>query len=126
MFGYRRNGFTLIELLIVLSIIALLLTIAAPRYFNSIDRSKETILKENLKVMRSMIDKFYGDNGRYPDTLDELVEKQYVRAVPQDPITESTTTWVLEASRDPELKGVYNVKSGGQGKARDGTPYGEL
>ena len=82
------KGFTLIELLIVLAIIAVMLTISLPSYFHSIDASKEKILAENLHATRDAIDKFYGDVGRYPDSLDELVEKHYLRAAPVDPVTE--------------------------------------
>ena len=91
----KRGGFTLIELLIVLAIVALMLTLAVPRYFQSIDVSKETVLQDNLRITRETIDKFYGDTGHYPKSLDELVEKKYLRALPVDPITESDTTWVI-------------------------------
>ena len=90
--GYA--GFTLIELLVVMAIIATLLSIVAPRYFNSLDRSKETVLRQDLGVMRDAIDKFYSDTGNYPGELAELVEKRYLRAVPVDPLTESAATWV--------------------------------
>ena len=77
-----RRGFTLIELLVVLAIIAVLLTLAVPRYFNQIDGAKETVLRENLQVTRVAIDKYFGDLGRYPDSLDELVERRYLRSLP--------------------------------------------
>jgi general secretion pathway protein G len=86
----RGQGFTLIELLVVLSIIALLLTLAVPRYFNSIDVAKEAVLRENLHLVRETIDKFYADKGRYPESLDELVSEKYLRALPYDPITGSS------------------------------------
>lgn len=116
----------MIELLVVLTVIALMLSLAVPRYFNSVERSKETILRENLKVMRTTIDKFYGDSGRYPEHLEELVTRQYLRAIPPDPYTESTTSWISVASPRSEQKGLYDVKSGAKGKAQDGTPLGEL
>ncbi|MGO4465562.1 type II secretion system protein, partial [Pseudoduganella sp. RAF53_2] len=78
----RKKGFTLIELLVVLGIIALLLTLAVPRYFPSVDKAKETILGDNLRNMRAVIDQYYGDTGRYPDSLEQLVEKKYLRSVP--------------------------------------------
>ncbi|HEV3106591.1 MAG TPA: type II secretion system protein [Trinickia sp.] len=119
-------GFTLIELLLVLSIIALMLTIALPHYFHSIDASKEKILAENLHVTRDAIDKFYGDVGRYPDSLDELVEKHYLRSMPIDPITDSTTTWQI-VPPDEQFPGkVYDIKSGAPGSTLDGKPYEAL
>lgn len=78
----RARGFTLIELVIVMAIIALLLTLAAPRYFSSLERSKETVLRSNLAAMRDALDKFYSDTGKYPDTLEVLVEKKYLRSMP--------------------------------------------
>ncbi len=120
------SGFTLIELLVVLALIALLLTIALPRYFGSLDRSKETVLKENLKVLRTTLDKFQADTGQYPEVLDELVAKQYLRAVPVDPVTESATTWVIVPHQNPEVRGIFDVRSGAQGKSRGGVPFGEM
>jgi general secretion pathway protein G len=119
-------AFTLIELLVVMALVALLLTLALPRYFQSIDVSKETILVENLRVTRDTIDKFYSDNGRYPDSLEELVEKKYLRALPYDPIAESTDKWQIIAP-PAEIKGnVYDLKSGAQGQSRSGKAFGEL
>ena len=119
-----RAGFTLIELLIVLAIIALLLTLAVPQYFHSIDASKEKILAENLLVTRDAIDKFYGDLGRYPDSLQELVDKHYLRGLPVDPITDSATTWRIVPPPDDQFPGnVYDIKSGAEGTDRDGQPY---
>ena len=119
----KRTGFTLIELLVVMSIIATLLTIALPRYFDSVDRSKEVALKEDLKVMRDAIDKYYGDTGSYPETLDDLVSKKYLKAIPEDPITGSPTSWQPVAPQDDRQSGVADVKSGAQGTARDGSSY---
>ena len=116
-------GFTLIELLVVLSIIALLLSLAVPRYFNRVDIAKETVLRENLHQMRDAIDKFYGDLNHYPDTLNDLVAKQYLRRIPPDPITDSDTTWVAVAPSDPKKGSVFDVKSGAPGNGRDGTAY---
>ena len=118
------RAFTLVELLVVMSIIAMLLTIAVPRYFHSTDRAKEAVLKEDLAQMRNAIDKYYGDRGRYPDSLDDLVEKKYLRRVPADPITDSVQTWVTVPPTETGKGTVSDVKSGATGSAQDGTPYG--
>jgi general secretion pathway protein G len=122
----RAKGFTLIEMLIVLAIIAVLLTISLPRYFHSIDVSKEKVLAENLLVTRDAIDKFYGDLGRYPDSLQELVDKHYLRTLPVDPITNSDSTWEI-IPPDEQFPGkVYDLKSGAPGTTLDGRPYESL
>ena len=121
----RKKGFTLIELLVVLGIIALLLTLAVPRYFPSVDKTKETILGDNLRSTRVVIDQYYGDTGRYPDSLEQLVEKKYIRAVPMDPITEKNDTWVIVPPDDPTKGGVADIKSGAPGNDRSGKPYAE-
>lgn len=121
----RRRGFTLIELLVVLGIVALLLSLAVPRFFPSIDSAKETVLAENLRNTRAVIDQFYGDTGRYPESLDQLVEKKYLRSLPLDPITESTTTWLVVPPEDPTRGVVYSIRSGAPGTGRNGTPYSE-
>lgn len=120
-----KRGFTLIELLVVMTIIALLLTIAVPRYFGSVDRTKEAVLRENLATLRESLDKFYADTGKYPANLKELVSRRYLRKVPVDPITDSAATWVELAHDDPQKGGVYDVRSGARNKARDGTPYSD-
>ena len=119
----RRAGFTLIELLVVLGIVALLLTLAVPRFFPSIDRTKETILADNLRNTRAVIDQFYSDTGRYPDSLDQLVEKKYLRTLPFDPIADSSATWIVVAPEDSARGGVYSIKSGAPGMDRSGKPY---
>ena len=122
-----RGGFTLIELIVVLTIISLLLTVAAPRYFQSVQRSKESALKQNLATLRDAIDKFYGDQGKYPDALGELIAKRYLRTLPQDPLTQSVETWVTQTPPgDASAPGqVYDVRSGATGSAADGTAYAE-
>lgn len=119
----KFTGFTLIELLVVMAIIATLLTIAVPRYFGSVDNAKEVALKHSLVVMRDAIDKFYGDTGTYPETLDDLVTKKYLREIPLDPIADSATTWQIIPPPDGKLTGAYDVKSGSSGTARDGTNF---
>ena len=122
---FSRQGFTLIELLVVLAIVALMLTLAVPRYFQSIDTAKETILADNLLKTRETIDKFYGDTGQYPETLEVLVERKYLRNMPFDPITESTSTWLLIAPED-NGKGIYNIKSSAPGKNHAGIAFADL
>ena len=117
------TGFTLIELLVVMAIIALLLSIAAPRYFNSVDKTKEAVLHQDLSTMRDALDKYYGDTGKYPDSLDDLIGKKYLRKLPIDPITDSAATWVTVPPADAEQGGVYDLHSGASGNGRDGTPY---
>jgi len=119
------HGFTLVELLVVLSIIALLLSIAVPRYLGSIDKSKEVVLRENLALLRDSIDKYYGDQGKYPEALGDLVTRKYIRRVPTDPITESPATWIVVAPEDKEKGAVFDVRSGSTERSRDGSPYGD-
>ena len=119
----RRRGFTLVELLVVMAIIATLLTIAMPRYFRSVQRSREAVLKQDLTTLRESIDKFYGDTGKYPQTLAVLVEKRYLRGIPVDPIAKTADNWVVVNSDDPEDSGVKDVKSGAEGMGENGVPY---
>ncbi len=120
------RGFTLIEMIVAMAILALLLTIAVPRYFSSLERSKDAVLLENLKITRDVIDKFYGDTGRYPDSLNELVEKRYLRQLPMDPVTQSSQTWLI-VPPEPPLRGqVYDLHSGAKGRTSDGRAYGSL
>lgn len=118
-----KSGFTLIELLVVMAIIGTLLTIAMPRYFHSVDRSKEAVLRQNLTLTRQALDKYFGDNGKYPDSLEDLVSKKYLRSLPYDPITEDRTTWLIVAPDAAEKGAVFDIKSGAQGKALDGSEY---
>lgn len=120
-----KGGFTLVELLVVLAIIALLLTVAMPRYFKGVDQAKESTLKHDLNTFREVIDKFYADQGRYPDSLDELVTMKYIRSVPVDPITESKTTWLITDPAPPLKGNVYDVRSGADGQAKDGSKYSD-
>ena len=117
------DGFTLVELLVVLAVIATLLALALPRYFSSLEKSRETVLQQNLAVLRDSIDKYQADKGRYPATLEELVSARYLRSIPLDPITDSNATWISVPPPQPDLGGVFDVKSGAEGTARDGTEY---
>ena len=119
----QTSAFTLIELLVVMTIVAILLTIAVPRYFASVDKSKEVTLRQDLNVMRDAIDKFQGDTGAFPETLEELVTKKYLRTIPIDPITESVMTWQTVPPPVAGKTGVYDVRSGAPGQARDGTNF---
>lgn len=122
--GWRtRNGFTLIELLVTMAIVALLLALAVPRYFGRVEAAKETVLRENLHQLRDAVDKYYGDNGRYPENLQDLVTRKYLRRIPPDPLTDSDKTWVIVQPSDPAKGGVYDIKSGAPGNGKDGTPY---
>jgi general secretion pathway protein G len=103
-----RGGFTLIEMLVVMTLIALLLTLAVPRYFRSIDSGRLTVQRQNLATMRDAIDKFSADLGRYPESLDELVAKHYLRQIPVDPVSE-LATWTIVAPADPTQGNVYDV-----------------
>jgi general secretion pathway protein G len=133
--------------LVVLAILALLLTIATPRYIQHVERARETTLRASLKVMREAIDKFNGDQGRFPSSLDELVSRNYLKAVPVDPITEKRDTWVVMTQAEVQASnagtappptggnagggslrpdtGVADVRSGAPGKAEDGTAFSD-
>ena len=121
----RSRGFTLIELVVVMAIIALLLTFALPRYFDGLERAREAALKQDLKTMRDAVEQFYADRGSYPNTLEELVTSRYLRAIPADPITESTETWVVMPPPETGKGAVYDVHSGAEGQAHDGSAYAE-
>ena len=121
-----RNGFTLIELLVVFAIIATLLTLVAPRYFQSIDRSKEAALEQNLATLRQALDQYQDDTGKYPNSLEDLVNGKYLRKVPTDPVTESAQTWILVTPADEKKGGIFNVKSGATGNSTSGRPYGDF
>lgn len=121
----RRRGFTLIELLVVLGIVALLLTIAVPRFFPKVDAAKETILADNLRSTRAVIDQFYADTGRYPDSLEQLVEKKYLPALPFDPVADSDASWIIVPPEDTDKGAVYTIRSGAPGNDRKGKPYAD-
>ena len=121
----RALGFTLIELLVVMTIIAVLLTIAVPRYFHTLDRSRETVLRQDLSVMREAIDKHFGDYGQYPDSMAALVERHYIRAVPVDPFTRTADGWQPVVSEDEDHPGIRDVHSAAEGTGSDNVPYRE-
>jgi len=114
----KVRGFTLVELMVVLTVIALLLSVVVPDYVGRVKRAEEAVLKENLVVMRDALDKHYADAGRYPRSLDELVLKRYLRAIPADPFTRSPSTWVAVPPSDPSKGGVFDVRSPAKGYER--------
>lgn len=122
----RAAAFTLIELIVVMLVVSLLLTLAAPRYFVSLERSRDTALQQTLSVTREALDKYYGDHGRYPDTLETLVSARYLRSLPLDPVTGSSATWTVVPPPDPEKGRVYDLRSGAEGVSRSGKPYREM
>lgn len=117
-----QAAFTLIELLVVMAIIATLASIAAPRYFSSLEKSRETALRANLKSMREAIDQFYQDTGKWPAELDDLVKSRYLREIPVDPVTNESNTWTPVRQTGVDT-GVRDVRSGAQGSPRSGTRY---
>ncbi|WP_342617568.1 prepilin-type N-terminal cleavage/methylation domain-containing protein [Rhodoferax sp. GW822-FHT02A01] len=135
------RGFTLIELLVVMAVLAILASLVAPRFMDRVDTAREVVLRQNLVGLRTAIDQFYRDQSRYPESLSELVDKRYIRAIPEDPVTQRTDTWVLVQSRDAQgsspstgapatngsngSSGIYDVHSGASGHARDGSDYAQ-
>jgi general secretion pathway protein G len=117
------RGFTIVELLVVLASIALLLSVAVPRYVRHLDVARDTVLRENLRQVRDAIDKFHADQARYPANLAELVAKRYLRSVPVDPVTDRSDSWLLVAPANNSA-GVFDLRSGAPGKAADGSVYG--
>jgi general secretion pathway protein G len=125
-----QRGFTIIELLVVLSLIVILATIGMTQYKNSRTFASESVLRTDLFRMRDAIDQYYADKGQYPSTLDALVTDGYLRKLPDDPFTKSSTTWqAVPAEPDPNNPtaepGVYDVKSGSDQTALDGSKYAD-
>ena len=126
-----RDGFTLIELLIVITLISILASMGIVQYRNSVQSTREAILRTDLFRMRDAIDQYYADKSKYPSSLDSLVSDGYLRKIPEDPITKSAETWTtVPAEPDPNNPGaeagVYDVKSGAQGTSLDGRSYADF
>jgi general secretion pathway protein G len=119
------RGFTLVELLVVLAIIATLLSLAAPRYFQHVERAREAVLKENLATLRDALDQYHADKGEWPPNLSTLAEARYLRKMPVDPLTERTDTWREVPAQGEGEHGVSDVKSGANGNAVNGTAYAD-
>jgi general secretion pathway protein G len=128
-FNLRMRGFTLMEVVIVLTVIAILATVAIPVYTKHIRYAKETVLKQNLYEMRSAIDKYTVDKERAPQTLEDLVSGGYLKSIPVDPMTKSADTWQTEIESEPPSPdvpaGIANVRSGADGVGGDGIPYSQ-
>jgi general secretion pathway protein G len=117
------NGFTLIELLVVMALVGMLLSLSVPRYFGNVNKARETVLRQDLAMMREAIDKHFGDQGVYPESLAQVVERKYLRKIPVDPITERSDTWVVVAPERKDAGKVFDVRSGAAGQALDGSDY---
>jgi general secretion pathway protein G len=119
----RASGLTLIELLVVMAILAILASIAVPRYLDRAEEAREVVLKQNLSGMRTAIDQYYRDKAKYPAKLQMLADERYIREVPIDPVTQRTDTWVIVPPKSGGDQQVFDVKSGAQGTAKDGSEY---
>ena len=121
-----QRGFTLIEMLIVISLIGILASISAPNFQRYIIRAKEASLRRTLFVLRDVVDQYYSDHGKYPDSIEDLVDEKYIRSVPKDPFTNSTSTWIIiPPEGSSEEGGFYDVHSGSYLVSLQGVPYNE-
>ncbi|WP_151807338.1 type II secretion system protein [Acinetobacter bereziniae] len=119
-----KSGFTLVEMIIVITLIALILSITLPNYINTIEKNKEVVLKQNLSALRLSIDQYYSDNGNYPEDLQILIEKKYIRSIPVDPTTESNS-WEIIYYNDDQNMGIYDVKSKSLIESSQGNLYSQ-
>ena len=125
-----KHGFTIIELMIVMTVVGILASIAVPNYRWGLIKAREAVLRENLYTFRTTIDQYYADQGKFPDSLSEMVDKKYLRELPKDPFTNSKDSWVTVQPPAPtdggELKGsVYDVHSGSNLIGSNNLPYNE-
>jgi general secretion pathway protein G len=129
--GGRAAGFTLLELLIVIALIGILAALVVPQFRQTPTKAKEAVLKEDLFTLRDVIDQYFSDKGKYPDSLQSLVEDGYLRKIPVDPFTNSAESWQIETAPSDSTEdtegtgGVYDVHSGAPGNALDGSSYQE-
>ena len=121
----NNKGFTIIEMMTVIAIIGILATIAAPSFQRSVIRAKEASLRNSLFVLRDVLDQYYADHGDYPESLEVLTEKKYIRTVPKDPFTRSGDTWILISPEGADLSGIYDIHSGSDKISLYGMPYNE-
>jgi general secretion pathway protein G len=126
----RESGFTIIELMVVMTIIVVLASMGLVQYRRSIIFSREAVLKEDLFRMRDAVDQYFADKNEYPTALDALVSEGYLRSIPKDPFTDSTSTWqTTQSEPDPRnptaVAGIYDIKSGSEQTATDGTHYSD-
>ncbi len=126
----KQQGFTLIELIIVISLIGILVGLGIPNFKNATKRARETVLKENLFILRKLINQYYVDKGQYPQSLQTLVDEEYLLKIPKDPITRSADTWVeipqtltMEEMASSAMPGIVDVQSSSEEISTDGTPY---
>jgi general secretion pathway protein G len=130
MFRAKDKGFTLIEMIIVFALIGILVGLALPQYQSAVKKARESVLKETLFQLRKLIDQYYSDKGKYPASVQALVDENYLRKIPVDPITGKADTW-LEVQEQPsadeiepgQVFGIVDVHSGAEGKGLDGTPF---
>jgi prepilin-type N-terminal cleavage/methylation domain len=120
------KGFSLIELIVVVAIVSVLLMVAYPRYQASVDRAETTALLSNIQQLRIALDRYYEDKGRYPDSLQRLVDDRYLRALPVDPVTGRSDTWILVTANAEQGSGIVDVRSGAPGSNAGGVPYRDL
>lgn len=127
---YKEKGFTLIELIIVITLIGILVGLGLPQFKNATKRTREATLKENLHTLRTLINQYLVDKGRYPQSLQTLVEEEYLYRIPPDPITRSTDTWVeipqvltMEEMAAGTMPGIMDVQSGSDDTSTEGTAY---
>lgn len=122
----EQRGFTIVELIVVMAILGLLVSMVAPRYFQHVDRAREAALRQNLYVTRDAIDKYHADTGKYPASLQALVDARYIRTLPEDPMTGRSDTWVLIAPADASKGAVFDLRSGAKGRSLEGQDYASL